>query len=71
MKRRVNIFLLIMMSGLCSHLLAAETDDISLDFLAFLGSFETKDGQWLDPVEIEKMLQIKDQKDKDKEPDNE
>lgn len=27
-----------------------------LEFLAFLGSFKTADGKWVDPMEIEKML---------------
>ncbi len=26
-----------------------------IDFLEFLGSFETPDGKWLDPMEIESM----------------
>ena len=33
-------------------------DQPNLEFLEFLGSFETEDGQWIDPVEIEEMLKI-------------
>ncbi|HFE38539.1 MAG TPA: hypothetical protein ENK06_09030 [Gammaproteobacteria bacterium] len=37
-------------------------DQPSLAFLEFLGSFETEDGQWIDPMEIEEMLNIPTQK---------
>lgn len=33
-----------------------EPDIPNLEFLEFLGSFETPDGKWIDPMEIENML---------------
>lgn len=30
----------------------------SLEFLEFLGSFETENGQWIDPMEIENLLKL-------------
>lgn len=34
---------------------AAEDEVPSLELLDFLGSFETAEGQWLDPTELEVM----------------
>jgi len=40
---------------------AEETEVPDLEFLEFLGSFESPDGKWVDPMEIEEMLEQKDQ----------
>jgi len=34
-----------------------KNDEPDLAFFEFLGSFETTDGRWLDPMEIENMLE--------------
>lgn len=33
----------------------------SMEFLEFLGEFETQDGEWIDPDELEQMESIDDQ----------
>ena len=38
-----------------------ETEVPDLEFLEFLGSFESPDGKWVDPMEIEEMLEQKEQ----------
>ena len=32
-----------------------ENNPLSLEFLEFLGSFESPEGEWIDPLEIEKV----------------
>lgn len=39
--------------------LAAASEDVdspSLELLEFLGSFETEDGEWLDPLSLDTMI---------------
>ena len=49
----------------------AENETPSLEFLEFLGSFETDSGEWLNPMEIEKMLNLTQQALINQEKDNE
>jgi len=59
MKHPVSLGLFILACS-SNTALYAETDQEkpSLAFLEFLGSFETEDGQWLDPMEIEEMIKL-------------
>jgi len=45
----------------------SEKEIPSLEFLEFLGSFATENGKWVDPVEVQEMLQATDSNDKPKE----
>ena len=36
--------------------LSPEEDSPSLEFLEFLGEFETEDGSWTGPVELEELI---------------
>ena len=38
-----------------SALQAEETEEPSLELLEFLGSFESSDGEWIDPMAIEEL----------------
>jgi len=61
MKRPVSTGLFLLFSAMGSLLYADENtgdDNLSLEFLEFLGSFETENGQWVDPMEIEGMLKL-------------
>ena len=67
MKKPVNaklmLFIYILGIGIYSEKTFAAEEKIneeipSLEFLEFLGSFETENGQWIDPMEIENLLKL-------------
>jgi len=74
MKRPVSAGLFLLLSAMGSLLYADDKtgdDNLSLEFLEFLGSFETENGQWVDPMEIEDMLKLSTQKQKTEEKNDE
>lgn len=74
MKRPANTGLFLLIYGFCSILYAndiADEEKPSLEFLEFLGSFESDNGQWVDPMEIENMLKLSMQGNNTKEKDDE
>ncbi len=48
-----------------------ESDLPSLEFLEFLGQFETEDGQWADPITMNEMLDLTHISSNEKESDDE
>ncbi len=52
------LLLAVLMSGIYLPQATATNDIPSTDFLEYLGEFETKDGDWIDPVS---MLQAQEQ----------
>ncbi|GJL77368.1 MAG: hypothetical protein NPINA01_03570 [Nitrospinaceae bacterium] len=42
----------------------------SLEFLEFLGEWETEDGRWIDPEELEKMSLPEPKREKDEDDEN-
>jgi len=74
MKRAVSTGLFLLLSATAPLLYAdnnTENDNLSLEFLEFLGSFETENGQWIDPMEIEDMLKLSTQAQKTEEKNDE
>ena len=74
MKRPVSAGLFLLLSAMWPLLYAEDNtgnDNLSLEFLEFLGSFETENGQWVDPMEIEDMLKLSIQKQKTEEKNDE
>jgi len=72
--RKCALGLLLLMYGMGSILYAndnIENDQPSLEFLEFLGSFESENGQWLDPLKIEKMFKLPTQQVKTQEKNDE
>ena len=60
MKLAANTGLFLIFTMIIGTGFAAENDireeNPSLEFLEFLGSFETENGQWIDPMEIDDLL---------------
>jgi len=42
-----------------------EADSPSLDLIEYLGSWETHDGKWIDPADLEEMMKKKKEEEKD------
>ena len=52
-----KIFIALFTWLLSSIAIASDNNEVpDIELLEFLGSFETPDGKWLDPMEIESML---------------